>query len=54
MSSAGEQFETDSTDSWSKIAKHRDLLEEIVEEDGPFAPEARELLRALNERGERR
>lgn len=51
MSTTDETSDADA-DSWSEIAKHRDLLEEIVEENGPFAPEARELLDALDERGE--
>ncbi|WP_176696684.1 hypothetical protein [Haloparvum sedimenti] len=38
----------DETDSWEAIAEERDLLEEIVEDDGPFAPEARKLLDALD------
>jgi hypothetical protein len=46
---------TDETaDGWEKLETNRDLLREIAENNGPFAPDARGLLRMLDakQRGE--
>ena len=39
-------------DVWDRLAAERDLFETIVEQDGPFAPEAEDILAALDERQE--
>ena len=39
-------------DVWDRLESERDLFETIVEEDGPFAPHAENLLAVLDERQE--
>jgi len=39
-------------DAWDRLEAERDLFETIVEQDGPFAPEAEDILTALDERQE--
>ena len=41
-----------SEDVWDRLESERDLFETIVEEDGPFAPDAENLLAVLDERQE--
>ena len=43
---------TDSDDPWDRLEAERDLFETIVEEDGPFAPHAENILTVLDERQE--
>ena len=39
-------------DVWDRLEGERDLFETIVEQDGPLAPEAEDILTALDERQE--
>jgi len=39
------------TDAWDTIAENREILEEIVDRDLTFAPQARNLLDELEGRG---
>ena len=39
-------------DMWDRLEGERDLFETIVEQDGPLAPEAKDILTALDERQE--
>lgn len=39
-------------DVWDRLAAERDLFETIVEQDGPYAPEAQRILEELDERQE--
>ena len=44
---------TDATDDvWDRLEAERDLFETIVDDDGPYAPHAEQLLTALDERQE--
>ncbi|QRG24163.1 hypothetical protein [Halorubrum coriense] len=42
----------DAQEPWEQLADKRDLFEKIVEEDGPWAPHAQNMLVALDERQE--
>ena len=42
----------DAQDAWEKLEANRDVFEIIVEQDGPWAPHAENLLVALDERQE--
>jgi len=52
MSTTTQSDGDDEADAWEQLEGERDLFEEIVEEDGPFAPHAENLLVALDERQE--
>ena len=41
-----------SDDVWDRLEDERDLFETIVEQDGPYAPYAEDILTALDERQE--
>jgi hypothetical protein len=42
----------DEQDVWEQLEEKRDVFETIVEEDGPYAPHAENMLVALDERQE--
>lgn len=43
--------QTDSEESWEKLAENRDVLKMCIEEDVPFAEDAEILLEQLEEEG---
>ena len=52
MSTTKTTTETDEQDSWEQLEAKRDVFETIVEQDGPWAPHAENMLVALDERQE--
>jgi len=40
------------TDAWERLEENRDVFETIIEQDGPWAPHAENMLVALDERQE--
>lgn len=43
--------QSENSDPWKQLAKHRETLEMCVEEDTPFAERAETLLEKLDEEG---
>jgi len=52
MSTTRSTTDGDAEDAWEQLEAKRDVFETIVEEDGPYAPHAENLLVALDERQE--
>lgn len=52
MSTTTSTGDGDAQDVWEQLEEKRDVFETIVEEDGPYAPHAENLLVALDERQE--
>ena len=52
MSTTKTTTETDEQGSWEQLEAKRDVFETIVEQDGPWAPHAENMLVALDERQE--
>ena len=52
MSTTRSTTDGDAEDVWEQLEEKRDVFETIVEEDGPYAPHAENLLVALDERQE--
>ena len=52
MSTTTSTTEADEQDSWEQLEANRDVFETIVEQDGPWAPHAKNMLVALDERQE--
>lgn len=52
MSTTRSTADGDAEDAWEQLEAKRDVFETIIEEDGPWAPHAENLLVALDERQE--
>jgi hypothetical protein len=52
MSTTRSTHDGDAEDAWEQLEAKRDVFETIVEQDGPWAPHAENLLVALDERQE--
>jgi len=52
MSTTKSTADDDAQDAWEQLEDKRDVFETIVEQDGPYAPHAENLLVALDERQE--
>jgi len=52
MSTTTSTTDGDEQDVWEQLEAKRDVFETIVEQDGPFAPHAENMLVALDERQE--
>ena len=52
MSTTRSTTDGDAEGAWKQLEAKRDVFETIVEEDGPYAPHAENLLVALDERQE--
>jgi len=50
MSTTRSTNDGDAQDVWEQLEESRDVFETIVEQDGPYAPHAENLLKALDER----
>jgi hypothetical protein len=52
MSTTRSTVDDDAQDLWEQLEAKRDVFETIVEQDGPWAPHAKNMLVALDERQE--
>ena len=51
MSKTEDRHNNDEEDPWARVARHRETLEMVAEEDVPFSDRAQHLLDRLDEEG---